>query len=126
MTADELRRRCLERPGVKEEFPFGEQPSVFKVGGRIFALSALESRPLRVSLKCEPELGEGLRVTYPAIRPGYHLNKRHWLTITLDGSVPDEMLCELLEDSYDLVVAGCRPGTRTRRFGPLGYLRQLR
>ena len=105
MTADALRRWCLSRPGAKEEFPFGEQPSVFKVGGKMFALSALESRPLQVSLKCEPELGEGLRAMYPAIQPGYHLNKRHWVTITLDGSVPDQTLLELLEDSYDLVVA---------------------
>ena len=106
MTADALRRRCLKRPGATEEFPFGEQTSVFKVGGKMFALSALESRPLRVSVKCEPDLAEGLRATYPAIQPGYHLNKRHWVTITLDGSVPDETLLELLEDSYDLVVAG--------------------
>ncbi len=116
MTADALRRWCLARPGAKEEFPFGEQPSVFKVGGKIFALSALESHPLRVSLKCEPELAEGLRATYPAIQPGYHLNKRHWLTITLDGSVPDQTLVELLEDSYDLVVAGLS-GTERERVG---------
>ena len=114
MTANALRRRCLARPGATEEFPFGEQPAVFKVGGKMFALSALESRPLRVSLKCEPELGEGLRATYPAIQPGYHLNKRHWLTITLDGSVPDQTLVELLEDSYDLVVAGLPAGERER------------
>jgi predicted DNA-binding protein (MmcQ/YjbR family) len=118
MTAKALRRWCLARPGTKEEFPFGEQASVFKVGGKMFALSALESRPLRVSLKCDPELGEGLRATYPAIQPGYHLNKRHWVTITLDGSVSDEMLLELLEDSYDLVVAGLpaaqRAGLRAR------------
>jgi predicted DNA-binding protein (MmcQ/YjbR family) len=114
MTANALRQWCLARPGAKEEFPFGEQPSVFKVSGRIFALSALESRPLRVSLKCEPELGEGLRATYPAIQPGYHLNKRHWVTITLDGSVPDETLLELLEDSYDLVVAGLPARQRAR------------
>jgi predicted DNA-binding protein (MmcQ/YjbR family) len=106
MTADALRRRCLERHGATEEFPFGEQTSVFKVGGKMFALSALESRPLRVSVKCEPDLAEGLRATYPAIQPGYHLNKRHWLTITLDGSVPDETVFELLEDSHDLVLSG--------------------
>jgi predicted DNA-binding protein (MmcQ/YjbR family) len=105
MTAEALRRRCLERPGVTEEFPFGEQVAVFKVGGKMFALSTLESRPLRVSVKCEPDLAEGLRATYPAIQPGYHLNKRHWVTITLDGSVADETVLELLEDSYDLVVA---------------------
>jgi predicted DNA-binding protein (MmcQ/YjbR family) len=106
VTADALRRWCLARPAAKQEFPFGERTSVFKVGGRMFALSALESRPLDVSLKCEPELAQGLCATYPAIQPGYHLNKRHWITITLDGSVPDETVFELLEDSYDLVVAG--------------------
>jgi predicted DNA-binding protein (MmcQ/YjbR family) len=106
MTADALRRWCLACTGARQEFPFGERTSVFKVGGRMFALSALASRPLRVSLKCEPDLAQGLRATYPAIQPGYHLNKRHWVTITLDGSVPDEAVFELLEDSYDLVVAG--------------------
>jgi predicted DNA-binding protein (MmcQ/YjbR family) len=114
MTADALRRLCLALPGAREEFPFGDQPSVFKVGGKMFALSALESRPLRVSLKCEPDLGEGLRATYPAIQPGYHLNKRHWVTITVDGSVPDETLRELLEDSYDLVVAKLPAKERAR------------
>jgi predicted DNA-binding protein (MmcQ/YjbR family) len=114
MTADALRRKCLARSGAREEFPFGEQPSVFKVGGKMFALSALESRPLRVSLKCEPDLAEGLRATYPAIQPGYHLNKRHWITITLDGSVPDETVFELLEDSYDLVIAAMPARQRAR------------
>jgi predicted DNA-binding protein (MmcQ/YjbR family) len=79
---------------------------VFKVAGKMFALSSLRSRPLQVSVKCEPELAEGLRATYPAIQPGYHLNKRHWNTITLDGSLPDAMVLDMLEDSYDLVVAG--------------------
>jgi predicted DNA-binding protein (MmcQ/YjbR family) len=92
--------------GATEERPFGPETSVFKVAGRIFALSALASPPLRVSLKCEPELAERLRATYPAIRPGYHLNKRHWNTVTLDGTVSDPMALDMLEDSYDLVVAG--------------------
>jgi predicted DNA-binding protein (MmcQ/YjbR family) len=117
MTADALRRWCLARPGAREEFPFGPETSVFKVGGKMFALSALESRPLRVSLKCEPDLGETLRATYPAIQPGYHLNKRHWLTVAVDGSVPDETLLELLEDSYDLVVAGL-PARERKRVAP--------
>jgi predicted DNA-binding protein (MmcQ/YjbR family) len=101
-----LRRACLARPGATEEFPFGPQTSVFKVAGKMFALSALRSRPLQVSLKCEPELAEALRDSYPEIRPGYHLNKRHWNTVTLDGSLPDEMVRGMIEDSYDLVVAG--------------------
>jgi predicted DNA-binding protein (MmcQ/YjbR family) len=106
VTASELRRFCLARPGATEEFPFGPEVSVFKVAGKIFALSGLDSRPLTVSAKCDPDLAEDLRRTYPAVRPGYHLNKRHWNTITLDGSLPDETVAQLLEDSYDLVVAG--------------------
>ncbi len=106
VTAAALRRRCLALPGAEEEFPFGEQTAVFKVGGKIFALVALGARPLQVSLKCEPELAEQLRLTYPAIVGGYHLSKRHWNTVTLDGTLPGGMLEQMLEDSYDLVVAG--------------------
>ena len=101
-----LRGACLDRPGAVEEFPFGPQTSVFKVEGKMFALSALGGDPLELSLKCEPELAEQLRDSYPAIREGYHLNKRHWNTATLDGSLTDEMVLGMIEDSYDLVVAG--------------------
>ena len=106
MTAAALRRWCLARPGVTEEFPFTATTSVFKVAGKMFALSTLRSRPLKVSVKCDPELAAQLRISYPAIAPGYHLNKRHWNTITLDGSLEDKFVREMLEDSYDLVVAG--------------------
>jgi predicted DNA-binding protein (MmcQ/YjbR family) len=104
MEAGELRAWCLRQPGATEEFPFGPEHSVFKVAGKMFALSALERTPLQVSVKCEPELAVGLRDSYRAIRPGYHLNKRHWNTLTLDGSLPDELVRDLVEDSYDLVV----------------------
>ena len=106
VTADELRRWCLKRPGASEEFPFGAETSVFKVAGKMFALSALSAPELRVSVKCEPELAHALRASYPAIQPGYHLNKRHWNTVALDGSLSDELVLSMLEDSYDLVVAG--------------------
>jgi predicted DNA-binding protein (MmcQ/YjbR family) len=106
ITAARLRRACLELPGAGEDFPFGEGVSVFKVGGKMFALSRLGERPLRVSLKCEPELAAQLRATYPAVRPGYHLNKRHWNTVEIDGSMSDRLLLDLIEDSYDLVVDG--------------------
>jgi predicted DNA-binding protein (MmcQ/YjbR family) len=109
-----LREWCLARPGATEEFPFGEGVSVFKVAGKMFALSSLGSRPLKVSLKCEPELAHQLRRSYAAIDPGYHLNKRHWNTVTLDGSLPDELVHDMLEDSYDLVVAGLPRATRER------------
>jgi predicted DNA-binding protein (MmcQ/YjbR family) len=106
MTAPELRTLCLGFNGAVEDFPFGVATSVFKVEGKMFALSALRSRPLSVSLKCEPELAEHLRASHAAIAPGYHLNKRHWNTVTIDGSLEDRMVGEMVEDSYDLVVAG--------------------
>jgi len=105
MDATELRRWCLQQAGAIEDFPFGPETSVFKVAGKIFALSTLAGAPLAVSVKCEPELAAQLRHSYPAIRPGYHLNKRHWNTITLDGSLPDQLVRDLIEDSYDLVVS---------------------
>ena len=105
VNASELRRGCLQQAGAIEEFPFGPETSVFKVARKIFAISALDRTPLDVSVKCEPELAVALRDSYPAIRPGYHLNKRHWNTIRLDGSLPDELVRDLIEDSYDLVVS---------------------
>ena len=99
-----LRSWCLARPGVTEELPFGPITTVFKVEGKVFALSALDRSPLEISLKCEPGLAEALRRDYEAVRPGYHLNKRHWNTVRCDGSLPDQMVIDMLEDSYDLVV----------------------
>jgi predicted DNA-binding protein (MmcQ/YjbR family) len=110
--AAELRAWCLAQGGAVEDFPFGPEHSVFKVGGKMFALSTLESTPLEVSAKCEPELALQLRDTYTAIRPGYHLNKRHWNTITLDGSLSDQLVRELIADSYDLVVSALPKRTR--------------
>jgi predicted DNA-binding protein (MmcQ/YjbR family) len=92
MTPAALRAWCLRQPGAVEEFPFGPDHSVFKVGGKLFAITALEREPLEVSAKCEPELAVQLRDTYPAVRPGYHLNKRHWNTVTVDGSLPDRLV----------------------------------
>ena len=105
MNARELRDWCLEHTGASEDFPFTAEHSVFKVHGKMFAISALEREPLEVSVKCEPELAVELRNSYPAIRPGYHLNKKHWNTITVDGSLPDDLVRDLVEDSYDLVVS---------------------
>lgn len=103
MTPDELRTWCLEMPGAEETFPFSATASVFKVGGKIFAISALADDPLSVSVKCEPELAEGLRSAYESIVPGYHLNKRHWITATIGRDVEDRVVRDLIEDSYDLV-----------------------
>ena len=113
MDGDELRDLCLEFPGSEQTFPFGPGTSVFKVAGKMFALSRLEAEPLAVSLKCEPALAEQLREAHAAIGPGYHLNKRHWNTVLLDGSLPAAMIRDLVEDSYDLVVSAL-PQARRR------------
>ena len=115
MDPADLRKICLSFPGAFEDFPFGPETSVFKVraavsGGakqeaKMFAASAMDPDDWSVSLKCEPALAEQLRDTYPAIRPGYHLNKRHWNTVEIDGSLPDELVLDMVEDSYDLVLA---------------------
>ena len=106
MDAAGLRASCLRHPGAVQDFPFGPETSVFKVAGKMFALSALHRSPLEVSVKCDPELAEALRHSYDAIRPGYHLNKRHWNTVALDGALEDGFVRDLVEDSYDLVVSG--------------------
>ncbi|HEX5224079.1 MAG TPA: MmcQ/YjbR family DNA-binding protein [Solirubrobacteraceae bacterium] len=100
-----LRTHCLGYPGSEETFPFGPETSVFKVAGKMFALSRLGEESLRVSVKCDPLLAEHLRETYAAVLPGYHLNKRHWNTVVLDGSLPVKLVRDMVEDSYDLVVS---------------------
>ena len=112
MDGKALRRLCLGFTGAEETFPFGPETSVFKVAGKIFTLSHLGGDPLRVSVKCEPPLAEELRAAHPAITPGYHLNKRHWNTIVIDGSLPEPMIADMIEDSYDLVLSGL---SRARR-----------
>ncbi len=108
----ELRETCARLPRSEETFPFGQDTLVFKVGGKIYALTDMAADPLTLSLKVRPPQGEDLRAAHDAIAPGYHLNKRHWITVTLDGSVPDALLEALLEGSYALVTAGL---TRAQR-----------
>jgi predicted DNA-binding protein (MmcQ/YjbR family) len=116
MHGAELRDHCLAFPGSAETFPFGPETSVFKVAGKMFGLSRLAQRPLQISLKCEPLLAEQLREAHPAVLPGYHLNKRHWNTLIIDGSLPDRMIKDMVEDSYDLVVSAL-PRSRRRALG---------
>ncbi|KUH35998.1 MULTISPECIES: MmcQ/YjbR family DNA-binding protein [Streptomyces] len=114
MTPERLRALCLGFTAAVEEFPFGPGTSVFKVGGRMFALGALDARPLTVNLKCDPEDALRLRAEHPGlIAPGYHMNKRHWNTVTV-GALPAPLVRELVEDSYDLVVAGLPRADRLR------------
>ena len=106
VNARNLRTHCLSFSGAVETFPFGPETSVFKVAGKMFAASRLGGEPLRISLKCEPDLARELREAHPAaVLPGYHLNKQHWNTVVLDGSLPDQMVADMIEDSYDLVVS---------------------
>lgn len=113
MTRKQLRDFCLSFPGAVEEFPFGPETHVYKARAKIFAISALAS-PLKVSLKCDPDLAGDLRRSYPDVVPGYHLNKRHWNTITLGADVPDGLVRDMVEDSYDLVVDGLPRQKRER------------
>ncbi|NQV37041.1 MAG: MmcQ/YjbR family DNA-binding protein [Candidatus Marinimicrobia bacterium] len=92
--------------GSKKEFPFGDEPAVFKVGGKMFALLAQKKEPLRLTLKCDPLEIDIVRMTFAAVNPGYHMNKDHWNTITLDGSMPNEILFAMIDDSYDLILSG--------------------
>ena len=101
MQADLALKACGGLPGATEDYPFGPGALVFKVAGKMFAIA----HDSRLSLKCEPGLAVALRDTYPAVTAGYHLEKRHWNSIELDGSVPDEVLVDWIQDSYDLVVA---------------------
>jgi predicted DNA-binding protein (MmcQ/YjbR family) len=116
VNATEVRDRCLSLAGAAETFPFGPHTSVFKVAGKMFALSRLDQVPLRISLKCEPELAEQLRATHAAVMPGYHLNKRHWNTVVIDGSLAAQTIGDMIEDSYDLVVSGL-PRAQRQRLG---------
>ena len=116
MKPRELRDLCLSFAGAEETFPFGPRTSVFKVAGKMFALSALDAESLRVSLKCDPELAESLREAYDEVIPGYHLNKRHWNTVIVDGSLPKKTVKDMIEDSYDLVVSKL-PQERRRALG---------
>jgi predicted DNA-binding protein (MmcQ/YjbR family) len=104
MEPEIVREYCLELKGVTESFPFGEDTLVFKVMGKIFALMSLEGRTL--NLKCDPEKAIALREEFSEVIPGYHMNKTHWNTISLTGSVPEKRIREWISDSYELVAGG--------------------
>ncbi|MBO0842815.1 MAG: MmcQ/YjbR family DNA-binding protein [Nocardioides sp.] len=112
MDAATAAARCLDRVGAEEGYPFGEEVAVFKVAGKMFAL-LLDAHPCRLTLKCDPHLAEALREQYVAVSPGYHTNKRHWNTVDLDGSVPDDELDEMIGHSYELVVNALPKAQRT-------------
>lgn len=104
MHIEAFREYCLSLPAVTEEFPFGEETLVFKVGGKMFALTDIDLFQ-SINLKCDPEKAVELRELYDGVLPGYHMNKKHWNTVLADGSIPDHLLKEWTKESYDLVVA---------------------
>ena len=109
---EQIREYCLKKKGVTEEFPFDEDTLVFKVAGKIFLLASLEAIPLQINLKCDPEKAVELREEYESIQPGYHMNKKHWITIILDGTIPRVELFGWIDDSYSLVIAGLKKSER--------------
>ena len=105
MHLDELREYCINKKGVEEGFPFGGDTLVFKVMGKIFLLSGIDSQPVQFNAKCDPEKAIELRENYPCVLPGYHMNKKLWNTVLLDGSVPGTLVRELIDHSYELIRA---------------------
>jgi len=98
------RNHCLKKKGVTEEFPFDESTLVFKVMGKMFALTGIEDFS-SINLKVDPEIGAELREQYPSVKPGYHMNKKHWITVLIDGSIPDKLILQWTDNSYQLVVS---------------------
>lgn len=103
MNIEAYRSYCLTKKGVTEEFPFDKSTLVYKVRGKMFALADVDSFQ-NINLKCDPAKAIQLREAYEGVNPGYHMNKRHWNTVQTDGSVPDTLICQWIDDSYKLVV----------------------
>tara|TARA_R110000850_G_scaffold190308_4_gene316228 strand:- start:5485 stop:5850 length:366 start_codon:yes stop_codon:yes gene_type:complete len=109
MNIEQYRNYCISKKGVTEHFPFDEDVLVFKVMGKMFALSSLkkwEEETPSVNLKCDPDRALELRAEYEAVQPGYHMNKQLWNTVSINQDVSDEMIYNLIDHSYDLIVAG--------------------
>ena len=114
ITLETIRKYCSQKKGVTEDFPFDDVTMVIKVGSKMFLLVNITRRPLHMNLKCDPLVAEGLRDRYKSVLPGYHMNKRHWNTIILDGTVPDNVICSMIDDSYDLVYSGLKKSEREK------------
>jgi predicted DNA-binding protein (MmcQ/YjbR family) len=104
MDLAQFREYCLSKPRATEGTPFGPDVLVFKVGGKMFALAALDEVPTAANLKCDPDLALELRDRYEQVRPGYHMNKKHWNTVEIDSGIPDVELRKMIDHSYELVV----------------------
>lgn len=106
MDFDQIKAYCLSKKGALEDRPFGPEPLVMKVANKMFALLSVNNGSIHISLKCDPVLAQNLRQEYPTIKPGYHLNKEHWNTVVVDGSVPESEIFWLIDLSYQLVFKG--------------------
>lgn len=104
MNVEAIRDYCLSKKSVTEDFPFGETTLVFRVMNKIFLLVSLDASPLQFNAKCNPDKAIELREEYDAIKPGYHMNKKHWNTVIIDGSISTKLIKEMIDDSYDLIV----------------------
>jgi predicted DNA-binding protein (MmcQ/YjbR family) len=105
MDIEKFRSYCLKKKGVTEEFPFGENVLVYKVMGKMFVLTDLEQFE-SINLKVEPEMGAELREQYTSVQPAYHMNKKHWITVMMDGAIADKLVFQWIDNSYHLVVSG--------------------
>ncbi len=113
-TLESVRAHMDSYRGATSGYPFGPGAQVYKVGGKMFGLIAENEQPLRVNLKCDPEAALQLRAGFEAIIPGYHMNKRHWNTVILDGTVPEPIVLEMFDDSYERVFASLTRTVRDR------------
>lgn len=112
LNLQQLKKYCLSKKGVYEDFPFDDETLVFKVGSKMFALTNINEKELKVNLKCDPMMAQDLRREYVAIKPGYHMNKIHWNTVEIDGSIDDKIIEMLIDISYDLVFKGLKKKER--------------
>ena len=117
MNIEELREYCIKKNGVTETFPFGELTLVFKVGGKIFLITSLDESN-SFNAKCDPERAMELREQYTEVIPGYHMNKKHWNTVYMDGQLPNKLLREIIDHSYELVLSGLPKKTRDKLVAP--------
>lgn len=112
MNLQELKNYCLNKKGVYEDFPFDDETLVLKVGSKMFALTNINEEDLKINLKCDPIMSQDLRREYNSIKPGYHMNKMHWNTVEINGSIDDKTIKMLIDISYDLVFKGLKKRER--------------
>ncbi len=110
----DMEKYILSKNGSYKDFPFGPETAVYRVCNKMFAIMNQDENILRLNLKCDPDDAEVLRSIFKAVKPGYHMNKRHWNSVYLDGSIPEGAVCQMIDDSYDLVVKGLKKSEREK------------